>query len=141
MNDGLVGSLKLDQVGKCYRNYRRPHDWLRERLGGKPVADESWALRDIRFELRPGEALGIVGHNGAGKSTLLQIIAGTLTPTQGTVERHAGGQQPLPDSRPSRRVREGEAQTVGEPALQGPVEPLHQVRGEQHDTVLALDEL
>lgn len=87
MNDDLAGSLKLDQVGKCYRNYRRPHDWLRERLGGKPAVDESWALRDIRFELKPGEALGIVGHNGAGKSTLLQIIAGTLTPTQGTVER------------------------------------------------------
>jgi lipopolysaccharide transport system ATP-binding protein len=45
-------------------------------------------LRDVDLEVWPGETVGIVGKNGSGKSTLLQIIAGTMTPTQGDVEVH-----------------------------------------------------
>ena len=44
-----------------------------------------WALRDISFDIRPGEAVGLVGGNGGGKSTLLKMIAGVLIPDEGSV--------------------------------------------------------
>ncbi|MEO7404395.1 MAG: ABC transporter ATP-binding protein [Burkholderiales bacterium] len=89
--------IRVENVSKCYHVYERPQDRLKQalvprRLGnwfgrdpGQPFYREFWALRDVSFEVRPGEAVGLIGRNGAGKSTLLQIIAGTLNPTSGEV--------------------------------------------------------
>lgn len=81
-------------LSKLYRIYDKPEHRLTELIGGKLSAitgrthktyhREFWALRDISFSIDKGETVGIVGSNGSGKSTLLQILAGTLTPTEGS---------------------------------------------------------
>jgi len=48
--------------------------------------DEFWAVKDINFELKRGECLGLIGHNGAGKTTLLRILNGLIRPDQGRIE-------------------------------------------------------
>jgi lipopolysaccharide transport system ATP-binding protein len=80
-------AISVAHVSKCYNIYDKPRDRLLQMLnrGRKTLYREFWALNDISFEVAPGETVGIVGRNGSGKSTLLQVIAGTLTPTQGEV--------------------------------------------------------
>lgn len=56
--------------------------------------EEFWALKDISFEVQPGEVLGLVGTNGAGKSTLLKVIAGVMKPTEGQIS-HDGTIAPM----------------------------------------------
>jgi lipopolysaccharide transport system ATP-binding protein len=82
--------IAVRSVGKMYRLYDQPQDRLKEQLlwrFGKHYGREFWALRDVSFEVRRGETVGIIGRNGSGKSTLLQMIAGTLAPTQGEIVR------------------------------------------------------
>ncbi|MCB1876330.1 MAG: ATP-binding cassette domain-containing protein [Chromatiales bacterium] len=78
-------ALKVDRLGKAYRMYATPKARFLELITGKPRHTPYWALRDLSFELAPGETLGIVGRNGAGKSTLMKLVAGTLQPSEGSV--------------------------------------------------------
>ncbi len=54
-------------------------------LTGKRIREDLWALKNVSFSAEKGETLGVIGANGAGKSTLLGVIAGTITPTSGSV--------------------------------------------------------
>lgn len=91
-------AIRVRGISKCFTTYDKPQDRLKQAfvprlqraLGQTPkqYGREFWALRDIDFEIRRGETVGIVGRNGSGKSTLLQIICGTLMPTEGEVETH-----------------------------------------------------
>jgi len=78
-------AIRVRDLAKRYDVDASPRDRLLRtvlRSRAAPVR-EFWALRDVGFELRRGESLGIVGRNGSGKSTLMQILAGTVTPTTG----------------------------------------------------------
>lgn len=88
--------LRVSNVGKCFHIYDRPQDRLKQSivpriqrifgLAQSRYMKEFWALREISFEVKKGETVGIIGRNGSGKSTLLQILCGTLAPTTGTVD-------------------------------------------------------
>lgn len=77
--------IQAHDLGKCYKIYDNPKARLKQALWrrNKQYYREFWALRDVSFEVKRGESLGIIGRNGSGKSTLLQLICGTLTPTEG----------------------------------------------------------
>ena len=88
--------IGVSNISKCYEVYDSPSDRLkqffvpgmRKLLGARPkeYSREFWALKNVSFDIKRGETVGIVGRNGSGKSTLLQIICGTLTPTSGYIE-------------------------------------------------------
>jgi lipopolysaccharide transport system ATP-binding protein len=82
-------AIRAERLGKRYRLFERPADRLLSLFmpsSSRPRHRDFWALRDVSFEIERGSALGVLGRNGSGKSTLLQILAGTLTPTEGKVE-------------------------------------------------------
>ena len=89
-------AIRVQNISKRYQIYAAPRDRLKQfvlprlrLLVGKAPKQyfrEFSALTAVSFEVKKGETVGIIGRNGAGKSTLLQILCGTLTPTDGTVE-------------------------------------------------------
>jgi len=89
-------AIRVANLSKCYHVYETPTHRLQQflfpqldrMLGRDPRAyyKEFWALRDISFEIKKGETVGVVGKNGAGKSTLLQVLTGTVAPTAGSLE-------------------------------------------------------
>ena len=88
-------AIKVEHLSKCYAIYEQPQDRLKQMVvgkfnrlmgrTGKQYYREFWALKDVSFEVKKGETVGIIGRNGSGKSTLLQMICGTLNPSSGSV--------------------------------------------------------
>ena len=91
-------AVRVENLGKCYQIGQAKSGDLRESFGswldklqgrsnGKVAENqEFWALKDINFEVKKGEAIGIIGRNGAGKSTLLKILSRITEPTKGRFE-------------------------------------------------------
>lgn len=89
-------AIKVKNLSKCYHIYENPRDRLKQFVAPrlqrmtwqqhKQYFREFWALKDVSFEVKKGETVGIIGRNGSGKSTLLQMICGTLTPTSGSIQ-------------------------------------------------------
>src|SRR5207302_1376622 len=79
-------ALRDELVRGAHNLWRKTADMVRGRaiVAGDSV-EEFWALRDVSFEVKRGEVLGIIGRNGAGKSTLLKILSRITEPTQGRV--------------------------------------------------------
>ena len=82
-----MGTVRVARLGKAYKQY--PTRWSRFAEWTLPFLpprhELHWVLRDVSFNVQPGEAMGIVGDNGAGKSTLLKLVAGTTQPTVGEI--------------------------------------------------------
>ena len=96
-------AIRVENLGKCYRighaSRRGAYRTLRESLmdgasaafqrlsgrGAEALSEDFWALKDVDFEVQPGEVVGVIGRNGAGKSTLLKILSRITEPTDGRV--------------------------------------------------------
>ncbi len=81
-------AIRVENLGKRYRMRGISNASLKDLLvrGFKrPVDGEFWALRGVTFAVPRGTTVGVIGPNGSGKSSMLGLLAGTITPTEGTV--------------------------------------------------------
>ena len=81
-------AISVKNLTKTYRIFGHPGDRIKQAftLGRVKFHKEFTALEDVSFDIKKGEAVGIIGRNGSGKSTLLQLICGILKPTSGSVQ-------------------------------------------------------
>ena len=85
------GRVTVEQVWKRFRGDRHRNllrdeiTRLKSRLHGDPSTGWRWALRDVSFDVEPGQSLALVGSNGSGKSTMLKMLAGVMFPTYGRI--------------------------------------------------------
>src|SRR5260370_11604375 len=100
----MTAAIRVQNLGKCYQvrqaELRGQYRTLRETITEMALApiqrwrngaenghkEEFWALRDVCFDIEPGEVVGIIGRNGAGKSTLLKILSQITKPSHGEVQ-------------------------------------------------------
>ncbi|HEX5728058.1 ABC transporter ATP-binding protein [Microbacterium sp.] len=90
-------AIEVRDLGVRFRRNRRGRRSFKDLFSDssrRSKPGEFWALRNVAFDVRPGEAIGVVGRNGQGKSTLLKLVAGVLLSDEGTVTVH-GGVAPL----------------------------------------------
>ncbi|HEX4081668.1 MAG TPA: ABC transporter ATP-binding protein [Acidimicrobiales bacterium] len=80
-------AVDVQDVSKRFRLYHEKYTSLKEKLIhiGRVPYEDLWALRDVSFEVKEGETVGILGRNGSGKSTALKCVCGALQPTSGPV--------------------------------------------------------
>jgi len=93
-NEPIISATALGVRFRRNRGARRSFKDLFASRARRAAPGEFWALRDVSFTVRAGEAIGVVGRNGQGKSTLLKLVAGVLLPDAGDV-RVRGGVAPL----------------------------------------------
>ncbi|MDT8379831.1 MAG: ATP-binding cassette domain-containing protein, partial [Desulfotignum sp.] len=93
--------IRVDNVSKKFcRDLKRSLWYGMKDLGNELICrreedhdrelrkDEFWAVKDVSFELKRGECLGLIGQNGAGKTTLLRMLNGLIKPDKGKIELH-----------------------------------------------------
>lgn len=80
-------AISVRNLSKIYRMFGHPGDRIKQALtlGRVPFHREFTALKDVSFDIKKGETVGVIGRNGSGKSTLLQLLCGILKPSSGTV--------------------------------------------------------
>jgi lipopolysaccharide transport system ATP-binding protein len=97
--EGLGKQYHIGRLREPYKSLRevltraavKPFQWMWSRLSGgerngNAGEDAIWAMRDVSFEVKQGEVLGVIGRNGAGKSTLLKVLSRITEPTEGCAE-------------------------------------------------------
>ena len=88
MNEAVI---RVENLGIRFRMDKNKttnfKEYLVRMLKRQNVYTDFWALRNLSFEVRRGEVIGIIGHNGAGTSTLLKSISRIIEPTEGSIER------------------------------------------------------